>query len=323
MTPSDASAVVDQVERIADEAAAASDNPNNVIFFENQKSSRKPERVIMMSERDFTELVSQVPTSALTGRTVRSGYVFDLSSTKAIPLHDALRAARLKSEVGDGPLPTLDSRPVYRMLKRTFDVVFSAAVLVCFSWLLAIVALAIKIDDPKGPVVFKQTRVGKDGKTFTMHKFRTMCVDAEAKLAELQELNEKTGPVFKIADDPRITRVGKILRKTSVDEMLQFVDVLAGNIPLRILKTRPEFSEKSMGAFALPAKSSTNKGKAFSQVVSCFANGLRMRRISKFNCNRISGMETQFFAKPVFGIPPVHTGALFQKSNSRLAEAAW
>ena len=72
-------------------------------------------------------------------------------------------------------------------------------------------------------------------------------------------------------------------------------------IPLRILKTRPEFSEKSMGAFALPAKSSTNKGKAFSQVVSCFANGLRMRRISKFNCNRIRGMEAQFLAKPVFG----------------------
>lgn len=78
-----------------------------------------------------------------------------------------------------------------------------------------------------------------------------------------------------------------------------------------------------MGAFALPAKSSTNKEEAFSQVVSCFASGLRMRRISEFNCNRISGMETQFFAKPVFGIPPVHTGALFQKSNSRLAEAAW
>ena len=78
-----------------------------------------------------------------------------------------------------------------------------------------------------------------------------------------------------------------------------------------------------MGAFALPAKSSTNKEKAFSQVASCFASGLRTCRISEFNCNRISGMETQFFAKPVFGIPPVHTGALFQKSNSRLAEAAW
>lgn len=79
------------------------------------------------------------------------------------------------------------------------------------------------------------------------------------------------------------------------------IPLFKAQIPLRILKTRPEFSEKSMGAFALPAKSSTNKGKAFSQVVSCFANGLRMRRISKFNCNRIRGMEAQFLAKPVFG----------------------
>lgn len=71
-------------------------------------------------------------------------------------------------------------------------------------------------------------------------------------------------------------------------------------IPLRILKTRPEFSEKSMGAFALPAKSSTNKEKAFSQVVSCFANGLRMRRISEFNCKRVVSMGGEFLAKPVF-----------------------
>ena len=162
-------------------------------------------------------------------------------------------------------------------------------------------AIAIKIDDPKGPVFFKQKRVGKDGKEFNMYKFRSMCVDAEDRLAELRELNEKTGPVFKIAADPRITRVGKITRKLSIDELPQFANVLKGDIPLRILKTRPEFSEESMGAFALPAKSSTNKGKVFSQVVSCFASDLRMRRISGFNCNCISGMETQFLAKPVFG----------------------
>ena len=162
-------------------------------------------------------------------------------------------------------------------------------------------AIAIKIDDPKGPVFFKQKRVGKDGKEFNMYKFRSMCVDAEDRLAELRELNEKSGPVFKIAADPRITRVGKWLRKLSLDEFPQFINVLRSDIPLRILKTRPEFSEKSMGAFALPAKSSTNKEKAFSQVVSCFASDLRMRRISGFNCNCISGMETQFVAKPVFG----------------------
>lgn len=204
-------------------------------------------------------------------------------------------------EVSEAVRRLQKSRLGYRFTKRAFDIVFSAFVLVSFSWLFVIVAIAIKIDDPKGPVFFKQKRVGKDGKEFNMYKFRSMCVDAEDRLAELRELNEKSGPVFKIAADPRITRVGKWLRKLSLDEFPQFINVLRSDIPLRILKTRPEFSEKSMGAFALPAKSSTNKEKAFSQVVSCFASDLRMRRISGFNCNCISGMETQFVAKPVFG----------------------
>lgn len=204
-------------------------------------------------------------------------------------------------EVSEAVRRLQKSRLGYRFTKRAFDIVFSAFVLVSFSWLFVIVDIAIKIDDPKGPVFFKQKRVGKDGKEFNMYKFRSMCVDAEDRLAELRELNEKSGPVFKIAADPRITRVGKWLRKLSLDEFPQFINVLRSDIPLRILKTRPEFSEKSMGAFALPAKSSTNKEKAFSQVVSCFASDLRMRRISGFNCNCISGMETQFLAKPVFG----------------------
>lgn len=203
-------------------------------------------------------------------------------------------------EVSEAVRRLQKSRLGYRFTKRAFDIVFSAFVLVSFSWLFVIVAIAIKIDDPKGPVFFKQKRVGKDGKEFNMYKFRSMCVDAEDRLAELRELNEKTGPVFKIAADPRITRVGKITRKLSIDELPQFANVLKGDIPLRILKTRPEFSEESMGAFALPAKSSTNKGKVFSQVVSCFASGLRMHRISGFNCKRVGSMGGQFLAKPVF-----------------------
>lgn len=121
-------------------------------------------------------------------------------------------------------------RWAYRFVKRAFDVAFSAFVLVGFSWLFLIVAIAIKIDDPKGPVFFAQERVGRDGKTFRMYKFRSMCADAEQRLAELRDLNEKDGPVFKIANDPRITRVGRVIRKLSIDELPQFINVLVGDM---------------------------------------------------------------------------------------------
>ena len=236
---------------------------------------------------------------ALERKTVRSGFAYDINGGGS-SAESSERARRLKEELGSVPVTGIEDRVAYRFVKRAFDIVFSAAVLVVFCWLFAIIAILIKVDDPKGPVFFSQERVGKDGRTFRMLKFRSMCVDAEDRLAELRELNEKTGPVFKIAEDPRITRVGKWLRKLSLDELPQFINVLRSDIPLRILKTRPEFSEKSMGAFALPAKSSTNKEEAFSQVVSCFANGLRMRRISEFNCKRFSSTEGQFLAKLVF-----------------------
>lgn len=124
----------------------------------------------------------------------------------------------------------LRTRYAYRFTKRLFDVLFSAAVLVCLSWLFLIVAIAIKLDDPEGPVFFRQERVGKDGRRFRMWKFRSMCVDAEDRLAALQANNEKDGPVFKIADDPRITRVGRFIRKTSIDELPQFINVLVGDM---------------------------------------------------------------------------------------------
>lgn len=103
-------------------------------------------------------------------------------------------------------------RWAYRAVKRAFDVCFSACVLVCLSWLFLIVAVAIKLDDPEGPVIFSQARVGRDGREFRMYKFRSMCADAESRLAELAGRNEKDGPVFKMADDPRVTRVGRFLR---------------------------------------------------------------------------------------------------------------
>ena len=242
---------------------------------------------------------SSASKSSIGNKTVRSGTVYDFELQEH-RRENLERAEKLKAELGDELITGTDDRIAYRFVKRVFDFVFSAAVVVLLSWLFVIIAIVIKVDDPKAPVFFKQKRVGKNGSEFEMLKFRSMCVDAEEKLAELKELNEKTGPVFKIAEDPRITRVGKWLRKLSLDELPQFINVLRSDIPLRILKTRPEFSEESMGAFALPAKSSTNKGKVFSQVVSCFASGLRMHRISSFNCKRVGSMEGQFLAKPVF-----------------------
>lgn len=186
-------------------------------------------------------------------------------------------------------MPVVGGNLAYRFVKRAFDVVSCSCALIILAIPMGVIALKIKSESP-GPVIFAQRRVGKGGRIFNVYKFRSMYIDAEARGARWAQ-----------GDDPRVTPFGKVMRKTRMDEIPQFWNVVKGDIPLRILKTRPEFSEKSMGAFALPAKSSTNKGKAFSQVVSCFANGLRMRRISKFNCNRIRGMEAQFLAKSVFG----------------------
>lgn len=133
-------------------------------------------------------------------------------------------------EVAEAAERLRTGRLAYRFFKRAFDIVFSALVLILLSWLFLIVAIAIKVDDPKGPVFFGQERVGKDGKRFRMWKFRSMVADAEARLDELQAKNEKTGPVFKMKDDPRVTRVGHFIRKTSIDELPQFLNVFIGDM---------------------------------------------------------------------------------------------
>ena len=210
------------------------------------------------------------------------------------------RAAPAESVREDEPL-AVEGRLGYHFVKRAFDIVFSACATIVGLIPVALLCLVIRLESPGSPI-YLQERVGYRGKPLRILKLRTMVADSDDVEKHLSpEQLTQWERERKVDDDPRVTRVGRFLRKTSLDELPQFLNVLAGQIPLRILKTRPEFSEKSMGAFALPAKSSTNKGKAFSQVVSCFANGLRMRRISKFNCNRIRGMEAQFLAKPVFG----------------------
>ena len=151
-------------------------------------------------------------------------------SQEHIPAYAQARAQRLKKELGSEPLHGIENRPAYRFIKRAFDIVFSLVVFIAFSWLYILIAILIKADDPNGPVFFRQTRVTKGGREFTIYKFRSMVADAEERLAGLQDLNEKTGPVFKITDDPRVTRVGKWIRKLSIDEMPQFFNVLRGDM---------------------------------------------------------------------------------------------
>ena len=104
----------------------------------------------------------------------------------------------------------------YGVVKRTMDIVGSLAGILLLSPLIMLIALCIKLEDPKGPIFFFQTRIGKNGKMFRMYKLRSMAVNAEEKLQELMDKNEISGAMFKMKDDPRITKVGKIIRKRPI-----------------------------------------------------------------------------------------------------------
>uniref|UniRef100_UPI0026F2D4D0 sugar transferase n=1 Tax=Limosilactobacillus gastricus TaxID=227942 RepID=UPI0026F2D4D0 len=139
-------------------------------------------------------------------------------------------------EVRNIEIPIIDksqveSRCVYRFFKRFFDIVFSLIGLFCLFWLFLIIIIWIKIDD-RGPVFFSQTRVGKDGKEFKMYKFRSMVTNAEELKHKLMKQNEVDGAIFKMKDDPRITKAGKFIRKTSLDELPQLWNVLIGDMSL-------------------------------------------------------------------------------------------
>lgn len=122
------------------------------------------------------------------------------------------------------------SKPVYSFFKRLFDFFVSLLCIIILSIPFAIIMLAIRIDDNEASPIFVQQRIGKNGKTFKIYKFRTMCANAEQKLAELQSRNEMDGPVFKIKKDPRITKVGAFLRATNIDELPQIFNIFLGQM---------------------------------------------------------------------------------------------
>lgn len=120
----------------------------------------------------------------------------------------------------------------YWVLRRAQDIVFSLLALILLAPLALLISLAIVLDSPGDGVIFRQRRVGRDGKLFWLYKFRTMCPDAEEQLNELLSQNQMDVPVFKIKGDPRITRVGRFLRKTSLDELPQLLNVLRGDMSI-------------------------------------------------------------------------------------------
>lgn len=126
----------------------------------------------------------------------------------------------------------LRDRRWYWRVKRTQDIVLSLLALLLLWPFLLLLSLIIILDSPGASPVFKQNRIGRNGKTFTFYKFRSMKPHAEEELQELMQFNEMDGPVFKIKNDPRITRVGKFIRKTSIDELPQLINILKGEMSI-------------------------------------------------------------------------------------------
>ena len=126
----------------------------------------------------------------------------------------------------------VNSKFYYIRIKRLIDILGSLLGIIFLSPLFLFVTILVKMEDPKSPVLFKQARVGKEEKEFYMYKFRSMVRDAEDRLEDLLELNEVSGAMFKMKEDPRVTKVGKFIRKTSIDEFPQLVNVLRGEMSL-------------------------------------------------------------------------------------------
>ena len=153
-----------------------------------------------------------------------------------------LMADFFNTQVSQTSLDEFSGRPVlvfrstpsdswHKVAKQTLDAVGAALFLLSFSWAFAAIAIAIRISSP-GPIFFRQQRAGLNGRPFTMLKFRSMVSNAEQRKHEIERLNEMSGPVFKVTNDPRVTRIGRFLRKWSFDEWPQMINVLRGEMSL-------------------------------------------------------------------------------------------
>jgi exopolysaccharide biosynthesis polyprenyl glycosylphosphotransferase len=189
------------------------------------------DRVVLASERADPDLIARLAVLCRSNQ-VKLSVVSPLRG-RALPV---LRI----SQVADLPVFDYETWDVSRstlMLKRGFDAVFSLAALVILAPLFPLVALAIRIDS-RGPVIFTQRRAGAGGRPFTMYKLRTMAANAEEALSGIVRLEDLREPMFKLSNDPRVTRVGRLLRRLSLDELPQLVNVLRGQ--MSIVGPRPE-----------------------------------------------------------------------------------
>ncbi|MFC6179767.1 sugar transferase [Lactiplantibacillus daowaiensis] len=129
-------------------------------------------------------------------------------------------------------LRELKRKGLFFTIKRAFDIVASLCGMVILSPILLIIAICIKVNDPKGSFIYSQVRLGKNQRKFRMYKFRSMYVDADERLKDLLKYNEVNGAMFKMHDDPRVTSIGRIIRKYSLDELPQLWNVLKGDMSL-------------------------------------------------------------------------------------------
>jgi exopolysaccharide biosynthesis polyprenyl glycosylphosphotransferase len=145
--------------------------------------------------------------------------------------HQRFRSIRTSQRVRLSMVWWVIRQKIMRNLKRALDLFVGLIGLLVAAPIMILTALAVKLDSP-GPILFRQTRVGRWGEHFPCYKFRSMYIDAEQRLADLMALNEADGPVFKMKNDPRVTRVGRLIRKLSIDELPQLFNVIKGEMSL-------------------------------------------------------------------------------------------
>ena len=220
-----------------------------------------------------------------------------------------------------------DARLAYRFVKRAFDIVFSLGVIAVLLVPSLLLCLAIRLESPGCPI-YSQKRVGRIGRngeveTFEMYKFRSMHADADECLANLKDLNEADGPLFKIKDDPRVTRIGKFIRKHFVDELPQFVNCLLDQIPLRITKTGQGVPCKISSLFALPSKEMRTKKALFLQAKVASSTCLRAVRNFFLNLTAQRVKLNEFLQNE--NLPPSRGGLrpCLLRDHGRLTMALW